>query len=147
MNPKEQNKLAGIFLLVHGAIQAFVMLILGLIYGGLGLAMISSSNKQDEQVAGIAFIVAMIVVFVASMVVVLPQLIGGWKLIKERPNARTWGIIGSIVSCLSFPLGTAAGVYGLIFLFGEKGRQFYLGSGSNPGTYYPPQPPPPSSWQ
>ena len=147
MNPKEQNKLAGIFLLIHGAIQAFVMLILGLVYGGLGLAMISSSNKQDEQVAGIAFIVAMIVVFVASMVVVLPQLIGGWKLIKERPNARTWGIIGSIVSCLSFPFGTAAGVFGLIFLFGENGRQFYLGRGPNPGTYYPPQPPPPQSWQ
>ena len=147
MNPKEQNKLAGIFLLVHGAIQTVFMLIFGLIYGGLGVAMLSTSNKQDEQFAGMAFIVVMLVLFAVGLIFVLPQIIGGWKLLKESPNARTWGIIGSIVSCLSFPLGTAAGIFGLVFLFGESGKQFYLGSGANPGNYYPPQPPPPSSWQ
>ncbi|HKP69799.1 MAG TPA: hypothetical protein VJV05_10995, partial [Pyrinomonadaceae bacterium] len=96
--------------------------------------------------AGIMLLVVMVFVVLFSMLFVIPQLIGGWKMLKEQPNARTWGIIGSIVSCMSFPLGTAAGVFGLIFLFGDAGRQFYLASDSAP-NYYQPQPPPPSSWQ
>lgn len=127
MTAKEQNKLAGIFLMVHGALQAVVVFIIGLLYGGLGLAMIATSRREDEQFAGMIFIVAMIFVVIFASIFVIPQMVGGWKMLKERPNARTWGIIGSIISCLSFPLVTAAGVFGLVFLFGESGRQFYLG--------------------
>jgi len=146
MNAKEQNKLAGIFLLGHGCIQLLIMFALGIIYAGFGVAMFATARKNEEQFAGLAIAVIMIFVVLFSLIFVIPQLVGGWKMIKERPNARTWGIVGSIISCMSFPLGTAAGVFGLIFLFGDAGRQFYLGSG-NPGNYYPPQPPPPSSWQ
>ena len=145
MTAKEQNKLAGIFLMVHGALQAVIMLILGLIYGGFGAMMFATSRREEEQFAAVAIVIVMIFLLVFSLVFIIPQLVGGWKMLKERPNARTWGIVGSIVSCLSFPLGTAAGVFGLVFLFGEGGRQFYLGGG--PRHYAPPQPPPPSSWQ
>ena len=55
-------------------------------------------------------------------------------------------IVGSIVSCLSFPIGTAAGVYGLWFLFGDLGKQFYLGSSPQYAFQNPPAPPP-NSWQ
>ena len=144
MTAKEQNKLAGIFLIAHGALQAVVMGIFGLVYGGLGVAMISTSNREDEQFAGMAFIVLMFVIGAISLIFILPQVIGGWKMVKERSNARTWGIIGSIVACLSFPFGTAAGVFGLIFLFGEAGQRFYLGGGQD-GAFAPP--PPPNSWQ
>ena len=112
----------------------------------IGLAMFATSRREDEQFAGVAIFAAMVFIFFFSLIFVIPQIVGGWKLLKERPNARTWGIVGSIISCLSFPLGTAAGVFGLVFLFGEAGRQFYLGSG-NYASYNPPQPPPPSSWQ
>ena len=145
MTAKEQNKLAGIFLLAHGGLYAVLMLLMGLVYGGLGIAMVAGSRRDDEQFAGLFFIIAMAFVVLFAIVFVVPQVVGGWKMIKERPNARTWGIVGSIIACMSFPLGTAAGVFGLIFLFGDAGRQFYLGTGSQ--NYYPPQPPPPSSWQ
>ena len=145
MTPKEQNRLAGIFLMIHGALQAIVMLVIGLIYGGFGAVMFASSRRDDEQFAGAIIVVVMLFVLVFSLLFIIPQVVGGWKMIKERPNARVWGIIGSIVSCLSFPLGTAAGVFGLVFLFGEAGQSFYLGAG--PRNYSPPQPPPPSSWQ
>lgn len=145
MTAKEQNKLAGIFLLVHGALQALFMFAIGFIYAGIGAVMFAGARKEEEQFAGVAIAVIMILVVLFSMIFVIPQVVGGWKMIKERPNARTWGIVGSIISCMSFPLGTAAGVFGLIFLFGDAGRQFYLGSSQS--SYYPPQPPPPSSWQ
>ena len=146
MNAKEQNKLAGIFLLIHGAVQAVIMVLFGLVYGGIGAAMLATSRREEEQFAGLMFVVVMAFVVVFSMILVIPQVVGGYKMLKERPNARTWGIIGSIISCMSFPLGTAAGVFGLVFLFGDAGRQFYLGAGSTP-SYSQPQAPPPSSWQ
>ena len=146
MNAKEQNKLAGIFLLVHGIAQAIIMVLIGLIYGGIGAAMFATSRRDEEQFVGLMFVVVMAFVVVFSMIFVIPQIVGGYKMLKERPNARTWGIVGSIISCMSFPLGTAAGVFGLVFLFGEAGRQFYLGTSSTP-NYYHPQAPPPSSWQ
>ncbi|HUR97257.1 MAG TPA: hypothetical protein VMZ26_04235 [Pyrinomonadaceae bacterium] len=146
MIAKEQNKLAGIFLMVHGGLQAVVMLLLVLIYGGVGAGLSLGAKTQEEQIVGLVFIAAIVLILALSLVFVLPQLIGGWKMLKERPNARTWGIIGSVVSCLSFPLGTAAGVFGLVFLLGDEGTRFYLGGGNQ----YPanlPSPPPPSGWQ
>ena len=133
--------------MIHGALQAVVMGIFGLIYGGLGAAMFLTSRKDDERFAGMAIFAMMIFIGIIALAFILPQIIGGWKLLKERPNARTWGIVGSIISCLSFPLGTAAGVFGLVFLFGESGRQFYLGGNPAQTGYFPPQPPAPNSWQ
>lgn len=147
MTAKEQNKLAGVFLLVHGGLLAVMMFIIGLIYGGVGIAIISTSRREDEQFAGVAILAFMAFVFIFTFIFVIPQIVGGWKMLKERPNARTWGIIGSIVSCLSFPLGTAAGVFGLVFLFGEAGKQFYLGGRNQQIFGSPAQPPPPNSWQ
>jgi hypothetical protein len=44
---------------------------------------------------------------------------------KERSNAKNWGIAGAIIACMNMPLGTAAGVFALIFLFGDEGNNFY----------------------
>src|SRR5688572_7082728 len=119
MTAKEHNRMVGIFLMAHGGLQAVVMALLCLVYGVLGSAMLVGAKKEEEQVVGAVFIGAIIFIFGLGLIFVLPQIIGGFKLFKERPGARTWGIVGSIISLLSFPLGTAAGVYGLWFLFGE----------------------------
>lgn len=144
MNAKEKNKLVGIFLLVHGGIQALIMLMLVLIYGVMGISIAASARRQEEQTVGLVFIAMIAFVVIFSLILIVPQLIGGWKIYKEAPNARTWGIIGSIVSLMSFPLGTAAGIFGLVFLFGADGKSFYLG-----GREYTPNSfqPPPNNWQ
>ena len=145
MTAREQNKLVGIFLMIHGGIQSLVMLLLVLIYGGLGVGMMTTARKDDEQIAGGFLLGFALLVGFFMLLFIIPQLVGGWKMIKERPNARTWGIIASIVACLNFPLGTAAGVYGLVFLFGEPGKQFYLGGNQYQNQAFPP--PPPNNWQ
>lgn len=127
MTPKDHNRLVGIFLMIHGGLQSLVMVLLALIYGGIGLGLILGGDHGEDMSVGIAFIVVIAIIFVIAAVFFLPQIIGGWKLYKERPDGRTWGVIGSILACISFPLGTAAGVYGLWFLFGNEGKQFYLG--------------------
>lgn len=124
MTAKEHNRLAGIFLMIHGGLQALIMLLMSLIYGGMAMAFILG-GKNDEKFVGVFFIIAVAFIVIFSLLFLAPQIIGGWKMLKEKPNAKIWGIIGSITACLSFPLGTAAGVYGLWFLFGEHGKQFY----------------------
>lgn len=144
MTAKEHNRLVGIFLMAHGGMQALVLGLVTIIYGVVGVALIAGSKAGEERFVGAAFIGVVIVLAFFAVVFTGSQIIGGYKLFKERANARTWGIIGSIVSCLSFPIGTAAGVYGLWFLFGEDGKRFYLGGGQ-PQIYQ--APPPPNSWQ
>lgn len=147
MTAKEHNRMVGIFLMAHGALQGIGMIIVALIYGVIGSAMLVGGRRGEEQMVGAVFIGMIAVLAVVSVFFLVPQLLGGYKLFKEKPNARTWGIAGSILSLLSFPLGTAAGVYGLWFLFGEEGKRYYLGGQSQPMFQNPPQPPPPNSWQ
>ena len=167
MTAKEQNRLAGIFLMAHGGLQTLMMLMICAFYGIFGASIFLGGGRRgggDEQMFGLFFIAMIAFVFIFSMIFIIPQLIGGWKMYKEKPNARIWGIIGSIFACMSVPLGTAAGVFGLIFLFGEQGTQFYLNGDRNPNylpnaqftpaaSEFTTQPreyvkqPPPNSWQ
>jgi hypothetical protein len=146
MTAKEHNRLVGIFLMAHGGMQAAIMIIIGVIYGILGSAMLVGGRHGEEKMVGAIFIGMILFLGIFALILIVPQIVGGYKLWKEKPNARTWGIIGSIVSCLSFPIGTAAGVYGLWFLFGDLGKQFYLGT-TPQYAFQNPSPPPPNSWQ
>lgn len=144
MTAKEHNKLLGIFLMAHGGLQTLGIAIVALIYGGLGTAMLAGARRDEEQIMGVVFIGMIVFLVVLGAIFVVPQLLGGWKILKEAPSARTWGIVASIISLLSFPLGTAAGVYGLWFLFGEEGKGFYLGGGRQQQMF---NQPPPNNWQ
>lgn len=146
MTAKDHNKLLGIFNLVQGGLQAFAGLIVALIYGGLGVGFLANARRGDEQMMGTVFVVMAIVVGFIFIAIAGVTLMAGWKLLKEKPGARTWGIVSSIVALFSFPLGTALGVYGLWFLFGDQGKQFYLGGGANQNMFNQP-PPPPNYWQ
>lgn len=125
MNAKEHNKMVGIFLLAHGGLQFLIMLFISAIYAIIGIGAFAAARRQEDQFIGFFIFGVVAVVVLISILLIIPQIIGGWKLFKEKPNARIWGIVASILACLSFPLGTAAGVYGLWFLFGEEGKRFY----------------------
>ena len=146
MTAKEHNKLVGIFLMAHGGLQGIVMILMCLIYGGVGIAMLVAGDQKDQKIAGIMVVGVIVFIAIFACLFIIPQILAGFKLFKERANARTWGIVGSILCCLSFPLGTAAGAYGLWFLFGDQGKQFYMGGGNQP-MFQNPQPPAPNSWQ
>jgi len=144
MTAREHNKLVGVFLMVHGGLQSLIMLLIGLIYAGIGVGLILGGDGREDKTVGFVFILVIAFVLLFTAIFFLPQLLGGYKLYKERPNARIWGIIGSMFACISFPLGTAAGVYGMWFLFGDEGKRFYLGGGQ---PQFQSLPPTPGSWQ
>ena len=95
-------------------------------------------------------ILMVVFVFVLAFTILfsIPKVVAGYGLRNEKPWARIWAIIASVMACMSFPFGTAIGVFGLVFLFGEEGKRYFespdygrlpLMAGINP--------PPPNSWQ
>jgi hypothetical protein len=144
MTAREHNKLLGIFLMVQGGLQLFGGLFAVLIYGGMGLAFLGA-GRGDEQVMGGIFLV-MAAVFVPIMLAFAGLfLLAGWKMLKEKTGARNWGIAASIVALLGFPLGTVLGIYGLWFLLGDQGKNFYLAGGLHNQNMF--NPPPPNNWR
>lgn len=147
MTAQDHNKLLGIFHLIQGGLQAFAGIVVALVYGGLGLAMRAAAQRPQERFIGtifvvLAFVVAPVVLGFASV-----NLIAGYKMLKQKAGARNWSIAASIISLLSIPLGTALGVYGLWFLFGDEGKQYYqLGGAARQPNLFD-NPPPPQNWQ
>lgn len=133
-------------MLVHGGLQLLTGIMVALIYGGMGVGFLAQSHSRDERMVGSLFIVLAFVIAPIVLIFAGIFLAAGMKLLKERSGGRTWGIVASIISLLGFPLGTALGIYGLWFLFGEQGKQFYGGStGTGSGNFS--APPPPNHWQ
>lgn len=145
MTAKEHNKLLSIFFFVQGGLQLFIGILMALIYGGVGGMMLSTARRQEDQVIGGIFMVVAICVGLFIIAFSAFNLFTGLKLLKEQRVARTLGIVASCLALLSFPLGTALGIYGLWFLFGDLGKSFYLAGTSQ--SAYSNQPPPPSGWQ
>ncbi len=143
MTAKDHNKLLAIFFLINGGLQALGGIVVTLIYGGIGAAFMTNARRSEDQMLGGFFLIFAIVAAMVIFVFAGIAFFSGWKLLKEKSGARTWGIIASCIALLGFPLGTALGIYGLLFLLGDNGKQFYRGANS-PGNY---PPPPPNQWQ
>jgi hypothetical protein len=145
MTARDHNKLLSIFYFIQAGLQLFGGIIIFVVYVILGGAMMSTSREQDQMMGGV--FMGMGVVFgIVMLVLGAFTLLTAFNVLKEKPVGRTLGIIISILVLLSFPLGTALGIYGLWFFFGEAGKNFYasLGGSGSPG---PPPPPAPNSWQ
>jgi hypothetical protein len=148
MTARDHNNLLGIFFMIQGGLVILVGIILGIVYGVLGVVMIGAGGARNGGAAMggvmivVAFVICAIVVVIGAV-----DLFTGSKIRKVAPIGRTLGIVLSILSLFSFPLGTALGIYGLWFLLGDMGKALYLGSEAPAGNYASPNPPPPNSWQ
>lgn len=143
MTAKEHNNLLGIFFLVQAGLQIFGGIVAVIIYVAMGAFMVTSVRESEAQAMGGFFII--MAVFVGIFVLLFAAFYGfaGMKIRRGESIGRVLGIIGSALALLSFPLGTALGIYGLWFLLGEQGKAFYNNhqmASSNP-------PPPPHGWQ
>lgn len=144
MTAKEHNKLLSVFFFVYTALTLISGIFGVIIYVGAGATVYSDPTISDSSSLGIFFIILSIVIGV--LVLLLSAFYGftAWKLYKEQKIGRTLGIICCCIFLLGIPIGTAVGIYGLWFLLGEKGKQFY--SSETYGDSYAP-PPPPNDWQ
>lgn len=110
-----------------------VLAILNLVVGGLGacagflalavfwgLAFVAA--LAGEASAAGAFVLFLLGLFVGGLVLALhaPALVGGLAMLRGREWADAVVLIASVLNLLSFPYGTALGVYGLWVLFSEE---------------------------
>jgi hypothetical protein len=92
---------------VIGFFAAFLVFAILGVTGGLAGGM-SHDALPALLLTGIGFVIA---IFVAVMSV--PNLICGWGLLKRKSWSRILAIVLGCLHLLSFPLGTAVGIYSL----------------------------------
>lgn len=121
------TKILGIAFAAFAAIILFTFVLLVLVsvgvFVGLGITMANESGDTTQAgIGALGAIFTLVFYGILALIFVLPPSLASWKLLKRRRGARLWGIIASIVLLISFPFGTALGVYGLWFFFSDQGR-------------------------
>lgn len=127
MSATDHTKILAIGFAVFAAIFLFTFLLLILVtvgvFVGLGITLANESGDTNQAGIGILGAVGTLIFYgVLILMFVLPPALASWKLFKQKPRARIWGIVASIVVLPIIPLGTALGVYGLWFFFNGPGR-------------------------
>src|SRR5437899_5760834 len=131
MTGKEQANLLGLFFWIFTGFQVFgiaVVTVIMIVYFGVIMAVVP--HKADDPTPvflGIGFIVVLAVILVSFLLFSIPKVVAGYGLRKEKSWAHIWAIVACCMAVLSFPLGTALGVWGLIFLFGDEGKRYFDG--------------------
>jgi hypothetical protein len=129
MTGRQQANLLGILFWVFTAFNILLVVAIAVIYIAIfGFVFSQVPQKPGEPDPAIMMtilvaIFAFAVIF--SILFSIPKMVAGYGLKKEKPWARTWAIVASIMAAMSFPIGTAIGVYGLVFLFGDEGKKYF----------------------
>ncbi len=99
--------------IVYHAIVAVVGIGIGIIVSGAG----AMSGEREAM-----FITGTVGAAIAAFLIIisLPGIITGLGLLKFRPWSRIVAIILGVLHLLSFPFGTALGVYTLVVLFNTE---------------------------
>jgi len=132
LTPEEHNKYLGWSHLAHGGLfLLFIVAMLGL----MSVAFLAAPGPGAPPPAFLGIFWVFFGGFYGLMLA--PQLIAGYALLKQKPWARTAAIIGAVTAAMSFPIGTAVCVYTFWFLFSEPGKALY----DRPRFALPPAPP------
>lgn len=154
MTAKEQARLLGLFLWIYAGFNIVLVGVIAFVYivvfGVLTTQMPHRAGDPPPEFMLPFLIVIFAIALVVVVLVSIPKIVAGYGLRNEKPWARIWAIIASIMAAMSFPIGTALGVFGLVFLFGDEGRRYFESPefGHVPLIKDPAiSPPEPNSWQ
>lgn len=153
MNAHDKSRLLGLLFWIYTAFNLLLIGLIAVIYIGIfGFVFTQAPHKAGDpppELIMTILIVALVLAFIFAILFSVPKIVAGYGLRKEKPWARTWAIIASVMACMSFPLGTALGVFGLIFLLSDEGKMYFedpayrsqLAGGQTLSQ------PPPNSWK
>lgn len=149
MTANDKARLLGLFFWLYTGLNLLIVVAIAVVYLAIFGAVFSSvpQNPGDPPPEMIMAILAVAFVFALVFTVLfsVPKIVAGYGLRKNKPWARIWAIVGSIMACMSFPIGTAIGVFGLVFLFSDEGK-LYFEQRAMAGQSGPSEPTP-NSWQ
>lgn len=124
MQGKDHNLILGIAFLVEFIVYGLVTLLFLLLFVfQVVLMLMNNPDLVSSLVAGGIYLV-----LVSFMLLISLSLgMASWKMLKNRNNARVWGIISAIVSLpMMIPFGFILGIYGLWFFFSDLGKHYYF---------------------
>lgn len=147
MSGKEHASLLGLLMLIYAGFQAVMMIFSGVVVTVMFGTMMSEFSRMPrgagepnpEAIFGMVSVI-MVFAFALAFLLLIPQVVAGLKLRGEKSSAKIWAIIACILALLNLPFGTALGIYGLWFIFGEEGKKYFGGA---PAGF---QTPPPNNW-
>ena len=121
---EQHVKVLAILNIVMGILGVLAAVIVLIVMGGVGL-IVSSNGEADGAMVGtmLGGIGALVFVFIAVLSV--PGIIAGYGLLHYRPWAPMLSIVISALNLLSFPFGTALGIYGLWILLNEETKPLF----------------------
>jgi len=146
MTGRDHARLLGLLMLIYAGFQFVMLIFSGVIVTVMFSTLIPEMSKMPrranepnpEALFGMISVI-MIAALVVSFLFLIPHVIAGLGLRKEKTSVKIWAIIACILACLHLPLGTALGVYGLWFIFSDEGKR-YFGDSRNFNQ------PPPNNW-
>src|SRR5262252_3142680 len=126
MPGRDQARLLGLLLWLLTGFQVLLIAVLGLFYVFIFGAVLAAQPRgadgpPPELFAGVLIFVV-IILLVTTTLFSIPKIVAGYGLRKEKSWAKIWALIACIMACMNFPFGTAVGVYGLVFIFGDAGK-------------------------
>src|SRR5437867_8017787 len=118
---KQHVHILAILNLVWGSLGVLAALIILLVFGGaVGIIGMVSHHEPDARIALPLVGLAGTVIFFVLMLTSLPSIVAGIGLLRLAPWSRILTIVVSALHLLSFPFGTALGIYGLWILFSNE---------------------------
>src|SRR4051794_10534439 len=150
MTSEDKSKLLGLFFWLFTALNVVILVFIAIFFTFFfGAILANAPHKASDpppEFFMAFFGVIFAIILVTTVLFSVPKVIAGYGLRTHKSWARTWALVASIMCCLSFPIGTAIGVFGLVFLYSDEGKKYFqdiqyrrLASAGVP--------PPPNSWQ
>lgn len=123
----------GILHIVFASLTILVGMVLLLLLGGLATFVGTQDSSSDAMLGATVLGGIGAFLFVLMVLLSVPGMIAGIGLLRMRPWARVLTIVVSALELLSFPIGTALGLYGLwVMVQPETERLFQTAPGTVP---------------
>ena len=121
---EQHVRVLAILNIVMGVLGVLAAAIVLVAMGGVALIVGADGDPEGAMVGtmlgGIGALVAIVVAVLS-----VPGIIAGYGLLHHRSWAPTLAIVISALNLLSFPLGTALGIYGLWILLNEESKPLF----------------------
>ena len=120
-------KIVGVLFIIFGILGLLAALLVFVIGAGAAATIASQGGANQDAAAGMLATGGCMTAIAALVgILSIPSLAAGWGLMKRKSWSRVLGIIVSILSLPSVPIGTAIGVYGLWVLFNEESKRILV---------------------
>ena len=151
MTGRDHAKLLGLLFWLLTGLQVLIIGLIGVFYlfffGIMFTQMPHGRNDPPPEMFLPIIIVVVAILLVTTVAFAIPKIVAGYGLRTEKSWARVWAIVACCMAVMSVPLGTAVGVYGLIFLLGDQGKAYFDNPGYGRLAEANVAAPEPNSWQ